>query len=79
MPWPNKRDLERLGDNAKLCYNAPGFGLSFQGALRPPQQQADTMAGSKLGSYEILEEIGHGGMATVYRARQPTMDRFVAI
>jgi serine/threonine protein kinase len=37
------------------------------------------MIGSKLGPYELLEEIGHGGMATVYRAYQPSMDRYVAI
>ncbi len=37
------------------------------------------MIGSKLGPYEILDEIGRGGMATVYRARQPNMDRMVAI
>src|SRR5258707_906108 len=37
------------------------------------------MIGSKLGPYELIEEIGHGGMATVYRAYQPSMDRYVAI
>ncbi|HML20437.1 MAG TPA: protein kinase [Aggregatilinea sp.] len=37
------------------------------------------MIGSRLGPYEIMDEIGHGGMATVYRAWQPSMDRFVAI
>ncbi|WP_394831990.1 protein kinase [Pendulispora rubella] len=29
--------------------------------------------------YEVIEEIGHGGMATVYRARDPRLCRDVAI
>ena len=33
----------------------------------------------KLGKYELLGEIGHGGMATVYRARDSRLDRLVAV
>ncbi len=33
----------------------------------------------RLASYVLLEPIGHGGMAVVYRARQETLDRIVAI
>ena len=37
------------------------------------------MIGSRLGPYELIEEIGPGAMATVYRAYQPTMDRYMAL
>ena len=33
----------------------------------------------KLGRYEILEEIGRGGFAIVYRARDTQLDRSVAV
>ena len=36
-------------------------------------------AGDKLGPYKILAQIGAGGMGEVYRARDPRLDRWVAI
>ncbi|MFQ5694546.1 MAG: serine/threonine-protein kinase, partial [Terriglobia bacterium] len=33
----------------------------------------------RLGRYEILSELGHGAMGTVYRARDPQIDRIVAL
>ena len=36
-------------------------------------------AGTKLGPYQILEPIGAGGMGEVYRARDPRVNRVVAI
>lgn len=35
--------------------------------------------GKRLGSYQVLEQIGQGGMATIFKAYQPAMDRYVAV
>src|ERR1700720_3291271 len=36
-------------------------------------------AGTRLGRYELLEPLGHGRVSEVYRARDTSMGRFVAV
>ena len=40
---------------------------------------ATSLEGQKLGKYTILEPLGSGGMARVYRAYHPKLDRYVAV
>ena len=45
----------------------------------PPQIVSTQPPRPLIGRYEVLDVIGHGGMGVVYRARDPELDRDVAI
>jgi predicted Ser/Thr protein kinase len=39
----------------------------------------ESLVGKTLGQYQIVQELGRGGMAVVYKAYQPSLTRYVAI
>jgi serine/threonine-protein kinase len=38
-----------------------------------------SLNGRTLGNYRLIEQVGRGGMAVIYEAYDPTLDRHVAI
>src|SRR3972149_5985834 len=39
----------------------------------------EDLTGKQLGSYQVIAPLGEGGMAAVYKAPPPAMDRYVAL
>jgi serine/threonine protein kinase/tetratricopeptide (TPR) repeat protein len=53
--------------------------LSAEEAASEPSVGFAGLSGQAVGSYRLVEQIGTGGMAEVYKAYQPRLDRYVAV
>jgi serine/threonine protein kinase len=71
---PSVDDARGLALAQKLAELRPTGSFPAESS---PQQGAEL--GSLLGQYELLEQLGQGGMGRVFKARHRLMDRLVAI
>lgn len=78
-----RRELESLlaahQKAGSFIETTPAKGLASALDFEKAQASSGSLVGHKLGHYQIAALLGAGGMGEVYRARDPRLDRNVAI
>lgn len=62
-----------------LCLRCAGVRVLEMESGTPWETPSQDRPLERIGPYEIIEELGHGGMGRVFAARQPGLGRIVAV
>jgi hypothetical protein len=69
-------ELVKVTPREEIACSACGSTFRLEGGATTGSENS---AGWKVGRFDLIETIGHGGFGTVYKARDPELDRVVAI
>jgi serine/threonine-protein kinase len=73
------RTCRGAGSALKLLERLVSAGHLTAGQAARARQEMSQLVGQQIPGYQLLEKLGQGAMGVVYRARQVSLDRLVAV